>query len=110
MRLSVAAAVMIGFCGTAFAGCPVADIEKALNLPIDGLSMSEQDVEDIQSTAGGPNGTLKRTTEYFYFAAASCMCRRSSSLPLMSKNMPRPAKRRGALCWAARKSRKKPRG
>lgn len=67
MRLSVAAAVMIGFCGTAFAGCPVADIEKTLNLPLDGLSMSEQDVEDIQSTEGGSNGTLKRTTGYFYF-------------------------------------------
>lgn len=37
MRLSLAAAVMIGFCGTAFAGCPVADIGKALNLPLDGL-------------------------------------------------------------------------
>jgi hypothetical protein len=124
MRLSIAAAVMLGFCGTAFAECPVADIEKALNLPLDGLSVSEQEVEDIQSTEGGvwriyrredgnvqsivridggesgmserrlgihsmadygitvtrvgylrhafieeggPNGTVKRSTEYFYF-------------------------------------------
>lgn len=124
MRLSIAAAVMIGFCGTALAECPVADIEKALNLPLDGLKMTEQEVEDIQSTEGGvwriyrredgnvqsivridggesgmserrlgihsmvdygiavtrvdylrhafieeggPNGTVKRTTEYFYF-------------------------------------------
>lgn len=124
MRLTRAAALLLVMSGTANAECPIQDIEKALNLPLDGLTMSEQPVEDIQSTEGGvwriyrdaggkvqsivridagesgmgerrlgihspsdygitvtrvdylrhafieeggPNGTAKRTTEFFYF-------------------------------------------
>jgi hypothetical protein len=110
--------------GTALADCPVGEIEKALDAPLDGLVKVEREVSDIQSTEGGiwrifqkedgglsslvridggesgmgqrrlsvvspdaygisvtrvdylrhafleeggPNGTAKRTTEYFYF-------------------------------------------
>ena len=124
MRLTLAAAALLGLSSAALAECPVPEIEKALNQPLDGLAMSEQPVEDIQSTEGGvwrvyraadgsvqsivridagesgmgerrlgilspsnygiavtrvdylrhafieeggPNGTAKRTTEYFYF-------------------------------------------
>lgn len=111
-------------CGTALADCPVGEIEKALDAPLDGLLKVEREVTDIQSTEGGvwrifqkqdgslatlvridggesgmgqrrlsvvnpdaygisvtrvdylrhafleeggPNGTAKRTTEYFYY-------------------------------------------
>ncbi len=124
MRLPFAAALLLGFSATAMAQCPVAEIEKALAAPLDGLQMSEQPVQDVQSTEGGvwriyraqngslhsviridagesgmserrlsihgtadygiavsridylrhafiedggPNGTVRRTTEYFYF-------------------------------------------
>lgn len=109
---------------TVLAGCPVANIEKALAAPLDGLNKVERAVSDVQSTEGGvwriyrredgqlnallridggesgmgerrlsvvspdaygisvtrvdylrhafidnggPNGTAKRTTEYFYY-------------------------------------------
>jgi hypothetical protein len=124
MRLPFAAALLLGLSVTAMAQCPVAEIEKALAAPLDGLMMSEQPVQDIQSTEGGvwriyrgqdgrlhsiiridagesgmserrlsihgtadygiavtridylrhafieeggPNGTVRRTTDYFYF-------------------------------------------
>jgi hypothetical protein len=124
MKLSLAVALLFGAPAVALADCPVADIEKALNHPLDNLKKTELQVTDIQSTEGGvwriyerpdgtldtlvridagesgmgetrlaivndaaygiartrvdylrhafidnagPNGTAKRTTEYFYF-------------------------------------------
>lgn len=126
MRLWISAALFFGAAVTAApAGeCPVAEIEAALSVPLDGMKMSEREMTDIQSTEGGvwrvyqepggrlhsimridggesgmgerrlsivndgafgitvtrvdylrhafieeggPNGTAKRTTEYFYF-------------------------------------------
>lgn len=124
MRLSLAAALLLGTCTAAAAGCPVGDIEKALGSSLENLRKTEKPVTDIQSTEGGvwriyqrpdgsldtliridagesgmgetrlaivndgaygitrtrvdylrhafiddagPNGTAKRTTEFFYF-------------------------------------------
>ena len=124
MRVILAATAFLALSSASLAACPVPEIEKALNMPLDGLTMTEQPVEDIQSTEGGvwriysaangsvqsivridagesgmgerrlgihspsdygiivtrvdylrhafieeggPNGTAKRTTEYFYF-------------------------------------------
>lgn len=124
MRLSLAAALLLGSCTAAFAECQVSDIETALGASLQNLKKTEKPVTDIQSTEGGvwriyqradgrldtlirldggesgmgetrlaivndgtygitrtrvdylrhafiddagPNGTAKRTTEYFYF-------------------------------------------
>lgn len=53
MKLPLAATLLLAACTAAAADCPLGDIEKALNLPLDGLRMSERQVSDVQSTEGG---------------------------------------------------------
>ena len=124
MKYLLVVILLLGFSTATRADCPVADIEKALAVPLEGLRKVERAVTDVQSTEGGvwriyrrkdgrltsllridggesgmserrlsivspkaygiavtrvdylrhafidnggPNGTAKRTTEYFYY-------------------------------------------